>query len=207
MRESLTPTTLGFQCSLTRAADETCWPEALIARLWEGANIPLAKECHYLFERTHVERILHVCGKDCGDWGCDRDDLFPHEKKVVRAVVQWFATNVGRSFLQEKALRLEPIFLVGPHLEHMLWEAFKLDREDSRVSLNVWQSKGLIPFIAALIYEGVGTPSLPTEREVCIVERTVRWFGTEDGCGFLRHFLQEMHKESRMRRAQKNPIC
>ncbi len=80
--------------------------EWIMARLWERANIP---DPSLNFGVVPLDAISHICSEECGkqpalSGGKGHHYTRPPKPeyvKVAAAVVQWLATNVGRSFYEE----------------------------------------------------------------------------------------------------------
>ncbi len=80
--------------------------EWIMARLWEQANTP---DQSRNFGAVPLDVILHFCSQECGTQRtlsggkghCYTRPPKPEYVKVAAAVVQWLATNVGRSFYEE----------------------------------------------------------------------------------------------------------
>lgn len=214
MRESLTPVTCVFPRKLQRLSDDTCWPEKLIMTLWEAINVPLAKATSHLFERTPVERILHVCDHDCGEWGHVSHDLFPHEIKVASSAIQWLGTNNGRYFLTQRVAPLCQMYGVGEDASHMIIEAFLREHRRHVPSVRAEPPQGTRAFVAGSIHE-CDESCAPardvhfgrvSDRDMDIYRATIGWLGTDEGSGMFHAFLCGYDKENRNRRVRANPL-
>lgn len=79
--------------------------ETIIMRMWDEKNTRDPSRGGL----TPIDRILHVCGDDCGKkkfrMPMEDEHVYSkpseHDIMVMAATVQWLATNVGRSFYQD----------------------------------------------------------------------------------------------------------